>query len=379
MGKCDTYMSYQTVKVVAIRSKILSLIYYGMLLLVLGFVIGWVIVYKHGYQREVPMIGSSMVKTKGNAFFINETTGAMEVWDSIDVVNPPVEDGAAFLTTNFMRTMEQTRGACDSTDHCKTNADCAGPSSNQDSGGIRTGNCTADGFCQVYAWCPVEQTIKPRDTFNFLKGVEDFTTFFRVSVNFPSAKKRVDNASPFLTAGEILHSAGTHFEEVQQLGAIIAISYDWDCNLDRNLKYCVPNVTYHRLDDPTSSFSTGFNYRYADHYMIRNQTTNQFTEFRNLFKVYGIRYVVLVSGSGRIFDIKNLATNLGSGLAMLSIAAVVSDLLLVYILPKRALYKQVKVKEMEKFIDETDNEAPGNINSYGRDVERPSERDALLP
>lgn len=344
--------------------------------LILTFRIGWVIVYKHGYARDVTMIGSSMVKTKGNAFYLNETSGVMEVWDSIDVVNPPVEDGAAFLTTNFIRTMEQTRGVCDSNDPCKTNADCAGRSSNQDSGGIRTGNCTADGWCQVYAWCPVEDIIPPRQTFNYLQGVEDFTTFFRVSVNFPSANKRVDNASPFLKASEILTSAGQTFEDVKQLGALIAISYDWDCNLNRDLKNCVPVVTYHRLDDPKSGFSTGFNFRYADHYMIRNQTTNAFVEYRNLFKVYGLRYVVLVSGSGYIFDIKNLATNLGSGLAMLSIAAVVSDILLVYVLPKRNLYKHVKVKEMEKFIDETDNETPASLNND--DIERGNERTKLL-
>jgi hypothetical protein len=336
-----------------------------------------VIVFKHGYQNEVAMIGSTMLKTKGNAFFLNVTSGQMEVWDSIDAVIPPVEDSAAFITTNFMRTMEQTRDVCDSTDLCHSNADCQGPSKNQDSGGIRTGNCTSDGYCQVHAWCPVEPIASGRDTFNFLRGVEDFTTFFRVSVNFPLARLRTDSGSQLIhgvnlfSAKDILALAHVSFESVQQLGALIAISYDWDCNLDKAINKCKPNVTYTRLDDPTSAFSTGFNYRYADHYMIRNQTTKEFKEYRNLFKVYGLRYVLLVSGQGRKFDIKNLATNLGSGLAMLSIAAVVADILLVYILPKRALYKQVKVKEMEKFIDETDNE--------DQQINGDRERQSLLP
>lgn len=314
------------------------------------------------------MIGSTMLKTKGNSYFLNKTSGSLEVWDSIDVVNPPVEKGAAFLTTNFLRTVGQSRGICDSTDPCRTNDDCKGPSPNVDSGGIRTGNCTADGFCQVHAWCPVEPNIPGRSTFNFLQGVDAFTTFIRVSVNFPTEDKRTDSGSSLkegvnlFTTSELLAKAGIAYDDVKQLGALVAISYDWTCNLNRAMSSCTPQVTYTRLDDPHSKFSTGFNYRYSRAWAVHNVSSGDYVEYRNLFKVYGVRFVVLVSGTGVKFDIKNLATNLGSGLAMLSVAAVVADILLVYILPKRALYKQVKVKEMEKYIDETDNEVPEMIN-----------------
>lgn len=322
------------------------------------------------------MIGSTMMKTKGNALFVNATTGAKQVWDSIDVVNPPMEKGATFITTNFMVTRGQSRGVCNSPDPCTSNANCTGASSNVDSGGIRTGECTAEGYCQVLAWCPVEENLSGKATFNFLEGVEEFTTFIRNSISFPTAKIVTDSGSELIpnknlfTTKALLEKAKINFDDIRQLGALVAISYDYDCNLDRPISKCSPEITYARLDDPKSKLSTGFNYRYAHYYRHFNSSSpTSSTGYRDLYKVYGVRFVVLVSGSGRKFDIKNLATNLGSGLAMLSVAAVIADILLVYILPKRTIYKKVKVKEMDKFIDETDNEGPASLN----------ESDPLLP
>lgn len=337
---------------------------------------GWVIVYKHGYQTPVPMIGSTMIKTKGNAYFLNSTTGTKEIWDAIDVVIPPMEKGASFITTNFLTTPLQARGVCNSNDHCTTDRDCEGPSSNADSGGIRTGKCT-NGRCEVIAWCPVEADISGKNTTNFLIGVENFTTFIRNSISFPKYNIYADSGSTLIngtnlfTTDFLLRNASVNFKDVQQLGALIGISFDYECNLDLHISKCKPVRTIARLDDPHSKLSTGFNYRYADHYRIRHNETSEFVEHRDLFKLYGVRFIVMISGTGRKFDIKNLATNLGSGLAMLSIAAVIADILLVYILPKKNIYKKVKVKEMDKFIDETDNEEPS--------AHRINEHDPLLP
>lgn len=324
------------------------------------------------------MIGSTMMKTKGNAYFVNATTGLKEIWDAIDVVIPPMEKGATFITTNFLATAMQHRGVCNSHDHCNSSVDCEGPSPNVDAGGIRTGNCT-EGRCEVIAWCPVEADLSGKLTRNYLNGVQNFTTFIRNSINFPAANVIADSGSTLVvgknlfSTAQLLQKAAIKFEDVQQLGALIGISYDYDCNLDVAISKCEPVVTYARLDDPKSKLSTGFNYRYADHYRLPTTSEDgkpDIIEFRDLYKVYGIRFVVLISGSGRKFDIKNLATNLGSGLAMLSVAAVIADILLVYVLPKKDLYKKVKVKEMDKFIDETD----GEDRSINRD-----EHDRLLP
>ena len=83
------------------------------------------------------------------------------------------------------------------------------------------------------------------------------------------------------------------------------------------------------------------------------------TESRNLYKAYGYRVTVVVSGTGNIFSIVTLATKVGSGLALVSIAAVVvgmliscwfgshADILLLYIFPRRNHYKKYKFQDVD--------------------------------
>jgi hypothetical protein len=55
----------------------------------------------------------------------------------------------------------------------------------------------------------------------------------------------------------------------------------------------------------------------------------------------------MVSGQGEKFDLASLATAVGSGLALLSIAGVTIDILLLYIIPRRKVYRTVKIQEAE--------------------------------
>jgi hypothetical protein len=59
------------------------------------------------------------------------------------------------------------------------------------------------------------------------------------------------------------------------------------------------------------------------------------------------RFVFLVSGQGQKFDFAMLATSVGSGLALLSIASVTVDILLLYIIPRKKVYRTVKIQEAE--------------------------------
>ena len=53
----DALLAYKTVKVVQIKNWKLGLIHYLLMLAIVGYVIGWVIVYKKGYQGESSLIG----------------------------------------------------------------------------------------------------------------------------------------------------------------------------------------------------------------------------------------------------------------------------------------------------------------------------------
>ena len=58
-----------------------------------------------------------------------------------------------------------------------------------------------------------------------------------------------------------------------------------------------------------------FNNRYANYYKVNGNDT------RTLYKAYGILFQVIVTGEAGKFDIIPLLTNIGAGLALLSLVS----------------------------------------------------------
>jgi hypothetical protein len=85
------------------------------------------------------------------------------IWDITDIIVPPVENNAFFITTNIVITPNQARGECaerEAVAPCRTGTDCpAGRAASNLGSGVNTGVCnTTTGSCQVYAWCPLGKT-----------------------------------------------------------------------------------------------------------------------------------------------------------------------------------------------------------------------------
>jgi len=222
--------------------------------------------------------------------------------------------------------------------------------------GITNGTCSYKySHCFLRAWCPVEGDV---DAYNYLQGVEAFTVYSKVNVQFPKYGilrsnengKLTENYNLF-TIQYMLEKSGNSFEDLQEDGAVIVVTVDWDCNLDHSADECQPEFKFTRIDE-TTNFSPGYNWRYAHNYWLPNpnDTTSPIpgrTEYRDLFKVYGIRFLYLITGKGGKFDIVPLLVNLGSGLALLGIATVVSDFITLHILPARKYYHLAKFEELE--------------------------------
>ena len=64
-----------------------------------------------------------------------------------------------------------------------------------------------------------------------------------------------------------------------------------------------------------------FNNRYANYYKVND------TETRTLYKAYGILFQVIVTGEAGKFDIIPLLTNIGAGLALLSLVSTIPSCL----------------------------------------------------
>jgi len=207
--------------------------------------------------------------------------------------------------------------------------------------GVSTGKCVNSSrkdvhTCQIEGWCPVEKDDYPlKNNTPMFTATKDFTVLIKNSINFNNYNVRrrniieIDNSSklrdctyhpeynpgcPVFVLNDIVEGADQDYDTISQYGGVIGIEINWDCNLDFDVKYCVPKYSFKRLDDPNTQIAKGWNFRYA--YYNSN--------YRTLYKATGIRFVLLVSGSAGKFNFIPLVIKIGSGLGLLAIVSHVS-------------------------------------------------------
>ncbi|XP_040076711.1 P2X purinoceptor 4 [Ixodes scapularis] len=388
LGTCmkDTVsyiFEYDTLKVVHISNKKIGALNRLIQLVILGYIVGYVIVYKKGYQQFSSFNTATTTKVKGvlstqnlsdDDFypFLSDKSVYKKVWDIADIVVPPEESGQFFVTTNLIITPNQHMKTCPEDPnvkqaHCKSVNDttsCTPGEALLLGNGVLTGRCVPAPppnqtlhVCEIAGWCPVEQNYGPLKNGQALFGdVRNFTVLVKNYIEFPlfhvrrSNIQASDNSTylkycrynadsdplcPVFRLGDIVEEAGVNFEEVAVKGGVIQLLINWDCNLDFDAKYCIPKYTFSRLDDPNAVLAKGWNFRYPKYY---DETT------RTLVKAYGITFVMLVQGrAGKASPIP-IAINMGSGLGLMVVAMVVCDLVVVHCLKRRKLYKAKKYK-----------------------------------
>ncbi|XP_023372623.1 P2X purinoceptor 4 isoform X3 [Otolemur garnettii] len=295
---------------------------------------------------------------------------------------------------------------------CESDANCTAGSTGSHSNGVSTGRCVPFSgsvkTCEVAAWCPVEDdTHVPQPA--FLKAAENFTLLVKNNIWYPKfnfSKRNIlpnitttylksciydaktDPFCPIFRLGNIVEKAGHSFQDMAVEGGIMGIQVKWDCNLDRAATLCLPRYSFRRLDtrDIDHSVSPGYNFRFAKYYSdIAGK------EHRTLIKAYGIRFDIIVFGkvahcwpshpppsryqplfishrdkgplptpiatyfllllssqAGK-FDIIPTMINIGSGLALLGVATVLCDVIVLYCMKKRYYYREKKYKYVEDY------------------------------
>ncbi|KAM8741536.1 P2X purinoceptor 1 isoform 2-T2 [Acanthopagrus schlegelii] len=374
----DFFFEYETPRQVLVRNRRVGVVCRLIQLGVLAYIIGWVFIYEKGYQSTDTAVSSVFSKMKGVGY--TNVNGSERVWDVADYVFPPQGDSSFVVMTNYIITEGQKMGKCPELQgkaNCTTDADCEGGSFKRQ----MTGSCVpATKTCEVLAWCPVENDHNIPDPPR-LMSAENYTLFIKNSVTFPlfqvtrsNLVEGIDNAyikkclhdpkkaplCPIFKLGDIVKLSGFKFETIAKEGGAIGIVVDWTCNLDVDIKHCKPTYNFHGLyGNPTETdkarASVGYNFRYAKHYLDGG------VQKRTLHKVFGIRIDIIVQSLARKFDIIPTLTAIGSGVGIFGVATVVCDLVLLYLLPKREFYKNMKFKY-------TDTQAQHDSESLGLDT-----------
>uniref|UniRef100_A0A0B7AXS4 Uncharacterized protein n=1 Tax=Arion vulgaris TaxID=1028688 RepID=A0A0B7AXS4_9EUPU len=369
------FFEYSTPMIVQIQNTTVGIINRSIQLVILFYIIGYAIIYEKGYQEYDTAKSAVATKVKGIIYYKHEKYGEF-VRDVADYVIPPQETNALFIVTAVVPTYKQTHGACaenpsnsialcDNDTYCEDMIDVIDAQSN----GPFTGKCVParlpgrHDVCEVFAWCPVEED----DPENFLVFPDsaNFTLFIKNNIEFPvfgllrrnirdwyktdaelascrwDGNDPINKYCPIFLLGDIANSIGEKYSSLLKKGGIMQIAIDWNCDLDFGEDYCLPEYSFKRLDKGNYSLSVGFNFRYADHYFMNNESGVP-VQYRNLFKVYGIHFLIEVRGKAGRFCFVPLMMNIGSGMALLAIASVVCDILVLNVLKARHFYKEKK-------------------------------------
>ncbi|XP_048411774.1 P2X purinoceptor 4a isoform X1 [Stegostoma tigrinum] len=370
---CDFILEYDTPRIVLIKNRKVGIVNRIVQLAILAYVIGWVLVWQKGYQEFDSTIGSVTTKVKGVAI-TNSSPHEEYIWDAADYVIPSQQENSFFVMTNVILTKNQMQGRCaelpNENTRCKSDNDCAAGQYNSHSNGVLTGKCVQYDVnvktCEIFAWCPMENdTVIPNPA--ILGAAENFTVLIKNSITFPkfsfSKRNILTNATasylrscrfnrnsnpfcPIFRLGDMVQEAGEDFQKLAVQGGVMGILIEWNCNLDQSSSKCLPKYVFRRLDNKNfaATLSPGYNFRFARYFVNSNGT-----EVRMLFKAYGIRFEVEVFGQAGKFDIIPTMVNIGSGLALLGMATILCDLIVLYFLKKSKYYKEKKYKFVDDY------------------------------
>ncbi|XP_068956896.1 P2X purinoceptor 6 [Petaurus breviceps papuanus] len=364
-------LDYKTEKYVLTRNRRVGALQRVLQLGIFGYVIGWSLLFRKGYQEKEsdPQV-SVITKLKGVSVSQIEALGN-RLWDVADYTKPPQGENVFFLVTNFLATPEQVQGTCP--EHpsvplalCLADKDCPPGEMLSHSHGIKTGKCVTFNSsyqtCEIWGWCPVESGSPARQS--QLLESENFTLFIKNSITFPkfnffktNTLETWDDAyfkgcrydalsSPFcpvFRVGDMVEAAGGDFEDLALLGGVVRIQISWDCNLDRPDTECQPCYSFWLQEK-------GYNFRVLLCPFCRTAShwwKHPGMEARTLFKLFGIRFEILVAGQAGKFSVISTGITLGTGMALLGVVTFLCDLLLLYVDGEASFYWGKKYEEVK--------------------------------
>ncbi|KAM6987451.1 P2X purinoceptor 5-like [Tautogolabrus adspersus] len=362
---------YKTEKYIVATNKRVGVLYRLIQLSVLGYIIGWVFVSKKGYQETDEAIQSSVITKLKGVSVTNTSVSGVIVWGPEDYVIPPQGEDVLFVVTNFLETPNQKLGYCAESPKildglCKNNKDCEKGKMVVAGNGIMSGRClkkdtNSTGTCEIYGWCPIERKFKPQKP--LLTNAENFTIYIKNFILFPKfafSKSNVlettDNSylkkcrydeelhpyCPIFRLGDITRRAGYNFQDMATFGGSIGILIEWDCNLDKGYFNCNPVYYFTRLDVSVTNttIAQGFNFRHTRYF--RNADDES---YRSLFKVYGVRFTILVHGKAGRFSVVPTVINFAAGLALMGAGAFFCDMVLLYLMKNGDSYRERKFEK----------------------------------
>ncbi|XP_054453089.1 P2X purinoceptor 3a [Anoplopoma fimbria] len=366
LGCITDFFTYETTKSVVVKSWSVGIINRIVQLLIISYFVGWVFIHEKAYQvKDTGIESSVMTKVKGFGYHNNQ------VMDVADYVFPQQGSGIFCIMTKVIITENQSQGTCAELGKnfkCSNDTDCHKHYGSILSNGVITGVCLNSsndtmGYCESSGWCPAENDQVKIDP---MLDVSNFTIFIKNSVRFPlfnvtrgnflstmssqeikTCKYHPETSPycPIFLVGDVLSFTDQNASELADKGGEIGINIEWKCNLDLDIKHCLPKYSFTRLDAPFSKnkISSGYNFRFAKYFKTENGT-----DFRTLHKAFAIRFDVMVTGNAGKFDTIPTLINLVAAFTSVGLGTVLCDIILLNFLKGAKQYKAKKFEEVSE-------------------------------
>ena len=190
----DEIFSYQTTKEVRMLDRRLGMVNWLIKALVLVYVIGYVFIWREGYTEIEKSVGHVISQVNGTTY--SQYNGQVQPWDAIDVVQPALENGAAFIATTVYLTPGQTVGdGANPMRRCTADSECTQAGTNP----LNYGRCT-NNFCQERTWIPAYSPDDRVATSVYeLQTADRLGVWLKSSIQFPT----LDATRVFSTIGAV--------------------------------------------------------------------------------------------------------------------------------------------------------------------------------
>jgi len=322
----EAVLYFDTVQLVTVHSFPIGVLHRSFQLAVILYIAIYSLYLQKGYQEYSTVKGVIYTKVKGLAYADHQ--GEMIVYDANDLVYPPVETNALFITTAFISTT-QSRGNCSSTIKCSLDGNCTNTA--LETNGALLPICDSSGHCLMNGWCPLENDTITNDI--TMIGWENFTVFVRSSVlyeKFGIFRSDPSNPVPGRNLFTVRYMLGnTPPASCSLTGCIISGDVDWTCDLDKEDSTCQPRISF-------TTIPGTFNFRYK-----AEETETE----RALRKVYGIRVLLRVKGEGGKFSFFQMVITIGASAAFLGVCTVLVDLLMLFVSDSKYYTKKFEIFE----------------------------------
>lgn len=348
-GDPDQMLAYHTQMQVNILDSRLGLMN-TVLQIGVAVYVAYDLYFNEGYYQYEASRGVAITHNSGDAYVASKGKPGHRYFSADEIGIPGLENGNRFVATKIT-VRKQKRSVCEDPEKkCKSNSDCS-----FQVGGV----CTPNGVCEEPSWCNVADPANPMGTEIYdipssehLIWVKSAIQYLQIApdrlvhsemtkpIRYPA-----DNFNMF-TLKDILDLCypKVHFEEVSQLGAAIEVQFIYDCVVNSKLEHCRPRVSARRLDSlfVTPEFQDiGFGFNKA-YYFADGQE-------RELLEVRGIRLYFRAVGTGREISPIVLMMRFSTGLALLGIATVLTDVIMLRFMSLKAKYFARKYLESEDF------------------------------